>query len=675
MTAKMKSRFSFLRLSCICGVLALALLMASCRPPQTPTTGHARSSDVDRPVRDEATGVKPVPGSDVWWVYQMAGKPVGYIHESSSAEAGGTVTTVESLVVIGRLDSKVELQSKAAYVESEDGKLKEVRSESKVSEQTNTIRAEVQVDGVKVTTTSAGKQYDRVLAYQGKLIGPEAVRRLSVSNLKASGDSISYQMFVPELESIRKITRTVIAPKTADQIPDGKDLLTVEESIEDFPSKRTLWLDKDGRVVRHQEPGPLGQVELIRSNQQIALDAAKSNSLPPDMFAQSLIHSGIRLPSPRSLSRIVLKLTLKDSSRGWPDLKGDSQKVLDRGKESLRLEVRQVTVEKPAKIPSAVTSEMREYLDPNAVIQSDDLTVRKIASEIVGSETDTYRAARKLQSWVSDNMNFDAGITLATAAEVAKNRRGTCMSYSVLLAALARSAGIPSRVVIGYVYTSGIWGGHAWVEVMVGERWVPLDGAIPGPGPTDAARFGCVRTSCTRGLIVEMGGLLQLFSNLAISIEEYEVGGQVVRVPATAKPCIVEGNKYQNPWLGISLEKPSSFAFIDLDAVYPDSTVVAIQGPKKEVVRLRQESASTTGAESEAMKSRLMELVPEGAEVEINVAGKTAIGRSGPRKAALAFVDGTDLWILSAEGMEAATLLKETAGRFCLTGRQGKSKR
>ncbi len=82
--------------------------------------------------------------------------------------------------------------------------------------------------------------------------------------------------------------------------------------------------------------------------------------------------------------------------------------------------------------------------------------------------------------------NFSHGF--ATAAEVAQSREGDCTEHAVLLAALARACGIPSRVAIGLVYVdrSGGFGYHMWTEVYLDGQWIPLDG-IMGTGGTSAA--------------------------------------------------------------------------------------------------------------------------------------------------------------------------------------------
>ena len=43
---------------------------------------------------------------------------------------------------------------------------------------------------------------------------------------------------------------------------------------------------------------------------------------------------------------------------------------------------------------------------------------------------------------------------------------------------------------MGFVYLNGIWGGHAWTEMLIDGNWIQMDAAVDnGPGAADAARF------------------------------------------------------------------------------------------------------------------------------------------------------------------------------------------
>jgi len=73
---------------------------------------------------------------------------------------------------------------------------------------------------------------------------------------------------------------------------------------------------------------------------------------------------------------------------------------------------------------------------------------------------------------------------LDPASVVARRREGDCTEHAVLLAALARSRGIPARVVFGIVLVQRekdvVAMGHAWVELRTGTTWEVGDAALHG---------------------------------------------------------------------------------------------------------------------------------------------------------------------------------------------------
>jgi len=56
----------------------------------------------------------------------------------------------------------------------------------------------------------------------------------------------------------------------------------------------------------------------------------------------------------------------------------------------------------------------------------------------------------------------------------------------VLAAAMCRAVGIPAQVVTGLAYVDqwrtveNGFGGHAWVQVYIGDKWIGLDAAFRG---------------------------------------------------------------------------------------------------------------------------------------------------------------------------------------------------
>jgi hypothetical protein len=599
---------------------------------------------------------------DRWSTYRIGGQPTGYIRTTTEKTAtGGTTTRVQVLVVINRLGNKVEIRGDSTYEESAEGVLQKARSESSTSRQKTVVEAEVAPGQVTMRTRAGDRDYERKLTYTGSLTGLEAARRLSAAKLKDVGDRLEYQTFSPELQNVSKITDTVLGRETIELAGVKVAAVKVEEQIEGYPAKRTIWRDRDGFDLRQSEPGPFGLTEIVRSDRAAALAAAGGGELRGEMYDQTLVRSNVRLPSPRSVSRLRCELVQKDRSLGWPDFEGPGQTVLRKDAGSLLLEIRRADPAPAARRPAADTPEVHDYLAANAVLQSDDPQVRRIAREVVGDETDVATAARKLRDWVTQNMRFDLGIAVAPASEVVRNRGGTCIAYSVLLASLLRAEGIPARVVLGNVYIAGIWGGHAWVEYRAADRWVPIDAAIPGPDGCDAARMVCVRSSLGDGMAPVLGSLLQLYGNVTVRVTAFEIDAKTTEVAAGAAPFTVEGDTYCNPWLGVRLTKPAGYRFAKMDAVYPETTVVELAGPHGEVVRLSQERLGDGGKRDGVALACLRDRKLEGAEKKLQFAGRDAVRVDDARRAGLAFVDATDVWVLTVEADGAPGLLDTVA--------------
>jgi hypothetical protein len=616
---------------------------------------------------------------ETWHVYRMAGKDMGHIRQVVSRKGNEVMTTMETLIVINRLGSRMEIKKSDNFTETTDGQLRSVRSTMSTSRQSTTLEASVEpshvepshverghVAGGKVVlrASTGGKEYRRELPYSGALIGPWGIRQQAMSGLKKAGDIATYQTFVPELQRVTKVTRKLLEANVALETSGTKTICArVEERMEGHPGV-PMWLDGAGRVLRQTHPSPTGQIEVVVADRAIALQAVGA-VLPNEVVAQSLLPATVRLPAPRSLQRLVVRLRKKDPTLDWPDFAASGQTVLRHDEEELVLEVKQLTAEERDNISMKPGKSLREYLEPNAILQSDDAEVRRIAREVAGNEKDAFRAACRLRDWVKNNMHRDFGIGIAPASEAIRQRKGTCGAYAVALASLARAAGIPSRVVMGYAYIYGIWGGHAWVELSIGGRWVPIDGAAPSPGPADAARIAIGQSSFAEGEGPLESALSRVFGNVQVIVVEFEAGGKLVKVPQGAEAFTIEGNTYRNPWLGLEVQKPAGFRFTKTDAVYPDSTVVAIEDPAGRPVCVRQ-LALPDATNTESMTQVFHRLEIGGKAEGEEIAGRQAFVAEEGAKAGLAFAAGADLWVLTAQGDHAGQRIRRAAAMLTI---------
>ena len=606
-----------------------------------------------------------IPAEDIWAEVKIAGQSSGYYHEKTEQDKDGKLSTfVEMVIEINRVGSQVEIRTNSVTKESMDTKLVAIKNETSSSKQSTLMEVTISDGSLLIRTTSGDKTYDRKIPFTGALIGPQAARRMTLAGLKSPGDTISYQTFAPELGSVATVTRKAIGMEQL--LIDGKQLsgLKVEDVMGNLPGKTTVWLDGTGRLLRQTQESPFGEIETVRAAQErILAKGSPVDTLPAEAYGRTLAHSNIRLPHERSIERMKIRITQRKPELGWPDLAADNQRVLEKTPESLVLEIWRPEPRTKAPRPVKPSPELAPFLGANPLLQSDDLGVQGIVREIGTLDSDLFQSALALQRWTAENMKFDAGIAVASASEVARDRKGTCFGYSVLLGSLARAAGIPSRIRMGYVYVSGIWGGHAWVEVLVGNDWIPIDAAAYFPGPADAARFSAFTSSLEEGISTQIGALMQLYGNLDIQILQYTLKGRRTTVPVDAKPYAVNNNTYRNSWLGLTVIKPDSFQFTKLDAIWPDDTIVAMEGPQHQTVEI-QKSGYSPALEAAA---HLRGAGISGIQKNITVAGFPAVEITSPEAAGLSFVDKDEVWTVKAKGADAPSLLHEVASRIKLS--------
>ncbi len=131
--------------------------------------------------------------------------------------------------------------------------------------------------------------------------------------------------------------------------------------------------------------------------------------------------------------------------------------------------------------PIQIGDEVAMYLYPNKYVdyvQASDC-VYKSAEVCAGAEGTVERLAAIFE-YVTDNITYDYELAATVKSgytpdpdNTLKKGRGICFDYASLVAAMARSQGIPTRLVIGYAADS-IY--HAWNEVYTDETgWISAE--------------------------------------------------------------------------------------------------------------------------------------------------------------------------------------------------------
>ena len=599
----------------------------------------------------------PAPAERTWEL-RLSDQPSGSFTESTLPGADGQVTTNERMAMeMNRLGSKVSITNETETVENAAGEMQSLIATMSSSQAATRLRVTRSGDGLQIVTDAGGKSYEKKIPFTGTLLGPKGVERLSREKLKKEGATVSYRLFSAEIGNVATMERKVIGISTE----KDRTLLKCEETIEGFPGKQFVTIDESGRWIRRQQTFPFGELVIEPSTSiattQVPAQPTACAPLPKESYDRTMARSNVLLPDPRSISAVTLRVRHAKPELGWPNLEGIGQRVVEKSSSTVVLEIRR---REKGSGPSDEKPE-ESCLQPNALVQSDDAEVVRIAREVTANVQGDFEKARRLQNWVNQNLEFDLGIALASASEVARNRRGTCVAYAVLLAALQRAAGLPSRVVMGFAYANGIWGGHAWTEAYLDNRWIALDAALFAPGPADAARLRFGASAGDDQLIQILAAGAQLYGNVECQVTAFEFNGRTVTVPEKAPRYEIAGQRYANAWLGFSLEAPQGFRFTTTDAVFPDRTILAMEGPEGRKITL---TMTNVGADPDATVktalSSLGEVKPRAHKVG-QLAGEMA---STPKGARLVWRQGNSLWVLTAEGDSPDKLLQQIAATW-----------
>ncbi|MBO0724230.1 MAG: HEAT repeat domain-containing protein [Blastocatellia bacterium] len=119
-----------------------------------------------------------------------------------------------------------------------------------------------------------------------------------------------------------------------------------------------------------------------------------------------------------------------------------------------------------------VGAEFAPFLNPTARINSTDPRIVALAKQIAGEDHDGRSVARKIGEWTYGNLKWKK--VESDTVETLASREADCLEHSELYVALARSLGLPARVVTGAALGGGSFGAHAWVEIYLG-KWVEVD--------------------------------------------------------------------------------------------------------------------------------------------------------------------------------------------------------
>lgn len=293
-----------------------------------------------------------------------------------------------------------------------------------------------------------------------------------------------------------------ISVEAKERIKVGDSEQTVYKLKETFQGMEAFsWITEEGDTIK--EESPLGYVLL----KETMVEAMKRDKNGPAVDIISLV----MIPS-KTIQNSAQTKYMSAKLTGAPlqafDLDGDRQAY--RGN-TIEVSVPEETAAYPLPYGG---KDREEFLQPTALIQSDDKRIKDQTAKILSGEKNARKAARKLNEWVYNALEKKPVVSIPSALEVLSQRVGDCNEHTTLYTALARAAGIPTRMAAGIVYLRDGFYYHAWPEVWLGQ-WTAVDPTFD-QFPADATHIRFVT-----GNIDRQSDILKLVGKLKVEVLEY----------------------------------------------------------------------------------------------------------------------------------------------------------
>jgi transglutaminase-like putative cysteine protease len=465
----------------------------------------------DQPIKSTLPAPQPTPKAaelkpldEVWeaaYVQNDAGVDVkiGHIHMTSapvSADGKKLIRTTKELrFVVGRADAKAELKADMSTDEDADKKVHAVVARIWLGkDKVQTITGKIDGDKISVDVGAGAQQF----RWDPNNVGLAGEQMLLRDRKAKVGDEFTYRYYEPQIT--HPVTVRVAVKDLEDvALPGGvkRKLLKVVASPEALTLENggklnmpvgVFWADPVSydTIKTVMDIPEIGKVSLIRTSR---VAATAPNGQVPDLMKRQSIYLKAAVPDMHERDGIVYRVTFQgDALPKELVVADDRQAIKNVNGHTFDLVIS--AKRKPGGEGAEKAGE--EFLKSNYFLNSDDGEVKKLARQAVGTATDPWKKAQKIEGFVHGFMQAaDYTEAMAPADHVARTRSGDCTEYAMLTAAMCKAQGVPARTAIGLVYVNNLLGKpglafHMWTEVFVDGQWLGLDATLGqgsvGPG-------------------------------------------------------------------------------------------------------------------------------------------------------------------------------------------------
>lgn len=467
-----------------------------------------------------AVGVRagPVAGAkETWFRISIDGTDAGWQRTSEAADARGFRSASESFLRVGRDGAATEIRIRWELVESATGTPIECTVEQWVGATPTRTRAEFGADGVTARSEGGGREVvQRFPALPADCLGPAAAAR-HIEGRRAAGAARIECTTIDPASGLGPVgIVTVPAP--------GEGCWSTTTTV--VPTAMTECLDGHGDVVRAESRLGIGTFVLTRVDRLRAQAPLPGGNAGVDVLRRSVVE--VRPPADGLLSAQRAVVNVRARSGQLIPLPSSGAQRVEPGADGSSA---RVTLDSSLGSAAAEgdASDAR-YRDASPVIDSDDPAIRAEAQRTLAAVKggDSARA-EALRAFVHRHITGkNLASVFASASSVMRDRSGDCTEHAVLLAAMLRAAGTPSRLAAGVVYArefAGVrscYAWHMWTQALIDGQWRDLDATLDGRA--FHAGHILVATGAQEGPSIDpvFAGMVMSVGNLSVDVESVD---------------------------------------------------------------------------------------------------------------------------------------------------------
>lgn len=460
---------------------------------------------------------------ETWYVLEIQGRRSGWMYDSLRIEGDGadrrliTRNRLEMLVKRGETELRFAIGSE--FVETPEGEPVSMVVDNELGGVPTRETFEWREDGTVFRTATRGEDTVKGNSPQprGEWFTPAHAVRTLLEQIEAGAERVKLRVIDPTngLAPI-ETTRSGFEETTVEVLGRTVPAIRCAAVTSVQPHSTTAeYLDPiSGKTLRAEYN--LGALPIVVLAADEAL--ARSPLEPAELLRSAFVRPDRRLEAPYELESAAYRLSIPDGV--LPDLPAGGRQSVERVDE--RTAVVRLNLDAT---PERADTEDAELLAASLMVDTRDEAVTRLASRaLAGVEGGPAEKAEALRRFVHRFINRkDLAVGYATASEVARSGQGDCTEHAVLLAALLRASGIPSRAVSGLIYAEwfaereDIFGYHMWTQaVLPGPDgtpvWVDLDAVMPPETPVSATHIALATTDLSDderlNAMVELGPLL-----------------------------------------------------------------------------------------------------------------------------------------------------------------------